>query len=107
MKTFLNDYVISLCGVVDRCSRVEPKVRGSSPSEFYIPSFFFFPFFVLLFSINIQLNQLLLNKVQQTVRKVLCFQRKYRAPYIKYMDKQSEFLLIPTIYCGKTRVIIT
>ena len=42
--------------------------------------------------------------MQQTARKVFCFQRKYRAPYIKYMDKQSEFLLFPTIHCGKTRV---
>ena len=40
--TFLKDYVISLCGVVVRCSRVESKVLGSSPTEF----------FVLLFSIN-------------------------------------------------------
>ena len=45
--------------------------------------------------------------MQQTARKVLCLQRKYRAPYIKYMDKQSEFLLFPTSYCGKTRVITT
>ena len=32
----------SLCGVVVRCSRVEPKLQGSNPTEFYIPSFFFF-----------------------------------------------------------------
>ena len=53
LKIFPNGYVISLCGVVVRCSRVEPKVHGSSPTDFYIPSFFFFPFFVLLFSIKI------------------------------------------------------
>ena len=47
---------------------------------------------------------MLLNKVQQTARNVLCFQRKYRALYIKYLDNQSQFLLFPTIYCGKTRV---
>ena len=47
------NYVISLCGVVVRCSRVESKVPGSSPTELFIPTFFFFPFFVLLFSINI------------------------------------------------------
>ena len=47
------DYVLSLCGVVVRCSRVESKVPGSSPVELFIPPFFFFPFFVLLFSINI------------------------------------------------------
>ena len=76
---------------------------GSSPTELFIPTFFFFPFFVVVFYKYIA-KQLLLNKVQQTARKVLCFQRKYRAPYIKYVDKQSEFLLFPTIYCGKTRV---
>ena len=53
IKTFPKNYVISLCGVVVRCSRVEPKVQGSSPTEVFIRSFFFFPFFVLLFSINI------------------------------------------------------
>ena len=58
---------------------------------------FFFPFFVLLFSINIQLNNCYLIKCNKQ-------REKYCVPYIKYMDKQSEFLLFPTIYCGKTRV---
>ena len=53
MKHFSQNYVISLCGVVVRCSRIESKVPGSCPTELYIPNFFFFPFFVLLFSINI------------------------------------------------------
>ena len=35
-----------------RCSCVESKVPGSSPTELFIPTFFFFPFFVLLFSIK-------------------------------------------------------
>ena len=49
-----NLYVISLCGVVVRCNRYEPRVQGSNPTKFLIPFFFFFfPFFVLLFSINI------------------------------------------------------
>ena len=47
------NYGGSLCGVVVRFSRVEPMVPGSSPTELFFPSFFFFPFFVLLFSINI------------------------------------------------------
>ena len=42
--TFLKDYVISPCGVVVRCSRVESKVAGSSPTELFLPTFFFFPF---------------------------------------------------------------
>ena len=35
-------------------------------------------------------------------------QEKYRVSreryYVKYIDKPSEFLSFPTIYCGKTRV---
>ena len=54
LKTFPKDYVISLRGVVVRSSRVEPMVLGLSPTELFFPSFFlFYPFFVLLFSINI------------------------------------------------------
>ena len=51
-KTFTTDYVISHCGVVVRCNRVESKVPGSSPTELFIPTFFFFRFLVLLFSVN-------------------------------------------------------
>ena len=53
MVDFITDDAISLCGVVVRCSRVEPEVPGSSPTELFIPTFFFLPFFVSLFSINI------------------------------------------------------
>ena len=49
--------MISLCGVVVRCGRVEPMLPGSSPTEFLnvfvLSFFFFFPFLGLLFSINI------------------------------------------------------
>ena len=47
---------------------------------------------------------MLFNKVQQTRRKGLCFQSKDSISNTFYMDKQSEFLSFPTIYCGKTRV---
>ena len=53
ISSFPRDYVISLCGVVVKCSRVESKVPRSNPTMLFIPSFFFSPFFVLLFSINI------------------------------------------------------
>ena len=37
-------------GVVVRCSRVESKVQGSSHTELFFPTFFFFPFlFVVVF----------------------------------------------------------
>ena len=71
-KTFPQGFLISLSGVVVRCSRVEPKVPGSSPTQFFFPSFFFFPFFVLLFSINIYLNNCYLIKCNKQ-------QEKYRA----------------------------
>ena len=35
-KTFTTDYVISHCGVVVRCSCVESKVPGSSPTELFL-----------------------------------------------------------------------
>ena len=42
--------VISLCGVVVGCSRVEPMVLGSSPTElFFSFLLFFFVFFVVVF----------------------------------------------------------
>ena len=44
IKDFSQDYVISLCGVVVRCSRVEPMVSGSSLTVL----FFFFPFFCVV-----------------------------------------------------------
>ena len=37
-----------LCGVVVRCSRVEPRVKGSSHTEFFISCFFFFPVFCVV-----------------------------------------------------------
>ena len=62
IKDFSQIYVVSLCDVVVRCSRVEPMVLGSSPVTFFFSFFLFFPFFVLLFSINIQLNNCYLIK---------------------------------------------
>ena len=54
VKDFSEKLCNRLCGVVVKCSRVESKVSGSNPTELFIPSSFFFsPFFVLLFSINI------------------------------------------------------
>ena len=53
MRTFPVGYKISLCGVVVRYSSDEPMVQGSSPTKRIFPFFFFFPVFVLLFSINI------------------------------------------------------
>ena len=48
LKTFPQDYVISLCGVVVRCSCVKPKVPGSSPIPLFFPFLLFFPFFCVV-----------------------------------------------------------
>ena len=50
---------------------------------------------------------MLLNKVQQTARKVLCFQRKYRAPHIKYMDNNLNFYYFLQFTVGKPELITT
>ena len=42
------NYVISLCGVVVRCSRVEPMVPGSSPTELFFSFFLFFSVFCVV-----------------------------------------------------------
>ena len=51
----MSPYVLSLCGVVVRYSRVETKVPGSSPTELFFATFFFFPFLcvVVFYKYNI------------------------------------------------------
>ena len=68
LTTFPHGYVISLCGVVVRCRRVDYKVPGSSPTQFF---FFlsFFPFFWLLLSINIYVNNCYLIKCNKQQEK--------------------------------------
>ena len=78
---------------------------GSSPTQLFFFLLSFFPIFVLLFSINIYLNNCYLIKRNKK-------QEKYHVSRVKivhlilnnYMDKQSEFPSFPTIYCGKTEV---
>ena len=48
IKDFSQNYVISLCGVVVRCSRVEPMVQGSSPTELFFSFFLFFSVFCVV-----------------------------------------------------------
>ena len=83
LQTFLQGYVISLCAVVVRCR---------APLLLSILSFFS-PFFVLLFCINIYLNNCYLIKCNKQQEKISCFQRKDSTPLLyNYIDKQSEFL---------------
>ena len=46
IKDFSYVYVVSLCGVVVRCSRVEPMVPGSSPTELFFSFFLLFSVFL-------------------------------------------------------------
>ena len=48
IKDFSRNYVFSLCGVVVRCSRVEPIVPGSSPAELFFSFFLFFSVFCVV-----------------------------------------------------------
>ena len=86
-----------------KCSCVDSKVPGSNSTELFIPSFFFFPFFVLLFSINIYLNNCYLIKRNKKQEKYHVSREKIVHLILNnFMDKQSEFPSFPTIYCGKT-----
>ena len=71
----------------------------------FFPSFFFvFGFFVLLFSINIYLNNCYLIKYNEQQEKYRDFREKIERRILNIWIKQFEFLSFPTIYCGKTRV---
>ena len=76
---------------------------------FNLLSFFFSRFWLVLFaylfcfSINMYLNNRYLIKCNKQKEKY-CVCRAKIVLNILYMDKQSEFLSFPTMYCGKTRV---
>lgn len=66
-------------GVAVTCSRVEPKELGSSPPSYHFFSFLlslFPPFFVLLYSINIYLNNFYLIKYNEQQEKYRDFREK-------------------------------
>ena len=48
IKDCSQHYVTSLCGVVVRCSRVEPMVPGSCPTELFFSFFLFFSVFCVV-----------------------------------------------------------
>ena len=78
---------------------------GSSPTQLFFFLLSFFPIFVLLFSINIYLNNCYLIKRNKQQEKYDVSREKIVHLILNnYMDKQSEFPSFPTIYCGKTEV---
>ena len=67
LKTFSQGCMISLCSIVVRCSRVEPKVPSSSPTPpfFFLPSFFSVFYVVVLYKIYINNCYLIKSNEQQ------------------------------------------
>ena len=66
---------------------------GSSPTELFFSFFLFFPFFVLLFSINIYLNNCYLIKRNKQQEKYDVSREKIVQLILNnFVDKQSEFL---------------
>ena len=83
------------------------------PIFFYLLSFFLSRFWLVLFaylffcfSINMYLNNCYLIKCNKQKEKY-CVSIEDSILNILYMDKQSEFLSFPTIYCGKPELITT
>ena len=82
LETFLQGYVISLCAVV---VRQRARVLLSILS-------FFPPFFVLLFCINIYLNNCYLIKCNKQQEKISCFQKKDSTPLLNiYIDNLNFY----------------
>ena len=99
LKTFPQSYLISLCGVVVRCSRVKPKVPGSSFTQL-----FFFPFIVLLFSINIYLNNCYLMKCNRQQEKCRVSREKIVHRILnKKINNLNFYHFLQFTQCGKTR----
>ena len=85
-------------------SRQAEGARFTQYLIFFSFFLFCFRFFVLLFSINIYLNNCYLIKDNEQQEKYRDFREKVERRSLNIWMKQSEFLSFPTIYCGKTRV---
>ena len=108
-KTFPQCYVISLSGVVVRCSRAEPKVLGSNPKSstlFFLLSFFS-RFFVLLFSINIYLNNCYLIKYNKQQEKYCVSSEKIVHPILNTWINNLNFYHFLQFTVGKPELITT
>ena len=79
--------------MVVRYSPVEQKTPGSSPTQ------------LIFFSAGFLLFWLLNSNVFYRLSINIYLSREKIVHCILNMNKQSEFLSIPTIYCGKTRVV--
>ena len=107
MKDFSRSYIISLCGVAVSCSRVEPTVPGSCPTElFFSLVLFFFPFFVLL-SINIQLSNCYLIKCNKQQEKYRFSREKIVHRALNIWINNLNFYHFLQFTAGKPELITT
>ena len=107
-KTFPRGYVISLSGVVVRSSRVEPKVPGSNSTELFFSFLLFFSrFFVLLFSINIYLNNCYLIKCNKQQEKYHVSREKIVHPILNIWINNLNFYHFLQFTVGKPELITT
>ena len=90
-----------------RCSRVVPKVPGSSPTQFFFSVFPFFPVFVLLFSINIYLNNCYLIKCNKQQEKYRVSTEKTVHRILNIWIKNLNFYHFLQFTVGKPELITT
>ena len=110
LKTFPQEYVISFSAVVVKCRRVEPKVWGSSRTSILLNSFFllfFFPFFVLLFSINIYLSNYYLIKCNKQQEKYRVSREKIVHRILNIWINNLNFYHFLQFTVGKPELITT
>ena len=90
-----------------RCSRVESKVLGSNPTELFFPTFFFFRFFVLLFSINIWLNNCYLIKGNKQQEKYCVSRENIEHRILNIWINNVNFYYFLQFTEGKPELITT
>ena len=107
-KTFLEGFAISLSGVMVWCSRVEPKGAGfeSCTSLLFLLSFFS-RFFVLLFSINIYLNNCYLIKCNKQQEKYRVSSEKIVHRILNIWINNLNFYHFLQFTVGKPELITT
>ena len=108
----MKDFSHKLCNQPLWCSgqgqsrRIEPKMKCSSPTEFFFPSFFFFfPFIVLLFSINIQLNNCYLIKCNKEQEEYCVFRENIVHRILNIWINNLNFYYFLQFIVGKPELI--
>ena len=106
LKTFQKGYVISRCGVSARCSRAGGAGIESFSTLFFLLSFFC-PFFVLLFSINIYINNCFLIKCNKQQEKYRISREKIGHRILNIWINNLNFYHFLQLTVGKPELITT